>query len=134
MKNKKVFIDIFVVIFVVVILAIIFFSSIKSTFSVENSEDGTTVTVILKNASENSGGIGYVTLKEGQKLEVEADLTDSSVKIEVVSSDETSTKEVLIEKEFTKNDTQTFELPAGDYNINIEAQKNATGKMKINAK
>ncbi len=134
MKNKKILVGIIVLIIAVcVVIGIMFFCIKNSTFVVKNNDDGS-VTVTAENASENSGGIGYITLKEEQKLEVKTDLKNSSIKIEILSSNEDSIKDVIKEESFTKTDIRTFELPAGDYNIRITAEKDATGSMTINAK
>lgn len=134
MKNKKILVGIIVfIIAVCVVIGIMFFFIKNSTFVVKNNDDGS-VTVTAENASANSGGIGYITLKEEQKLEVKTDLKNSSIKIEILSSNEDSIKDVIKEERFTKTDIRTFELPAGDYNIRITAEKDATGSMTINAK
>lgn len=134
MKNKNILISIIVLIIAVcVVVGIIFFGSKSSIIVVKSNDDGS-ITVTAQNASKDSGGIGYTTLKEGQKLEVKVDLKNSSIKIEVETSNKDSVSKVVKEESFTNTDTRTFELPAGDYNIRIIAEEDATGSMTINAK
>lgn len=136
MKNKKALI-IIIAVAVIAALAIIgysVFSRTSSVFSVENNEDGT-ISVMAQNAGKNSGGLGYITLEEGQKLSVRTNLTDnSSIKIEVLPAEIDATTKVLFEETFTAIDARQFEMPAGDYTIRITAEKGATGSMDISAK
>ena len=39
-----------------------------------------------------------------------------------------------MEEEFKQNDDRTFELPTGNYSINIKVNEKATGNMTITAK
>ena len=136
MKNKKILIGLLVVLIIAIIVAIVivFFNNIKSTFSIKNNDDGSSISVTAENASENSGGIGYITIKEGQKLEANTELEEGSIKIEVLDPNTNSVESPIMEEEFKQNDNSTFELPTGNYSINIKVNEKATGNMTIIAK
>lgn len=134
MKNKKVIICSVAVIVITIIIAIIYFNQTSSIFSVENDDNGNIV-VTAQKSGKNASGIGYVTLQDGQKLEVRSNLTDgSSIKIEVLPKNIDATTKVLFEETFTSIDTREFEIPSGEYTIRITAKKGATGSMDIKAK
>ena len=134
MKNKKVILCTIAVIVVVALIAVIYFNQTSSIFSVENGENGNIV-VTAQKSGKDASGIGYITLHDGQKLEVRSNLTDnSSIKIEVLPKNVDATTKVLMEETFTAIDAREFELPSGDYTIRITAEKGATGSMDIKAK
>ena len=123
-----------VVMIVAVIGVLLYFNQTSSVFSVKNDEKGNIV-VTAKKSGKDASGMGYITLKDGQKLEVKSNLTDnSSIKIEVLPRNVDATTKVLMEKTFTSIDAREFELPSGDYTIRVTAEKNATGTMNIKAK
>lgn len=129
MKNKLILIGSIVAIILVVIIIAIFIHN-RSTFAIETKEDGS-INIIAKNASENSGGMGEVTIQEGKKLEVKANLEkDPSIKMKITKSE----TEVVLEENFKQTDEREFELPSGSYNIFITAEKGVTGNMTINVK
>ena len=134
MKNKKVILCTIVVIVVAALIAVIYFNPTSSIFSVENGENGNIV-VTAQKSGKDASGMGYITLHDGQKLEVRSNLTDnSSIKIEVLPKNIDATTKVLMEETFTAVDAREFELPSGDYTIRITAEKGATGSMDIKAK
>lgn len=134
MKNKKVILCTIAVIVVVALIAVIYFNQTSSIFSVENGENGNIV-VTAQKSGKDASGMGYITLHDGQKLEVRSNLTDnSSIKIEVLPKNIDATTKVLMEETFTAIDAREFELPSGDYTIRITAEKGATGSMDIKAK
>lgn len=134
MKNKKVILCTIAVIIVVALIAVIYFNQTSSIFSVENGENGNIV-VTAQKSGKDASGMGYITLHDGQKLEVRSNLTDnSSIKIEVLPKNVDATTKVLMEETFTAIDAREFELPSGDYTIRITAEKGATGSMDIKAK
>ena len=105
----------------------------SSYFIVDNGDDGV-ITVTAQNAAKSSGGIGYITIAEGQEMEVRTNLTDnSSITIEVLPANMDATTKVLMEEMFTAVNADFYELPAGDYTIRITAKKGATGDMTIKA-
>ena len=105
----------------------------SSYFIVDNGDDGV-ITVTAQNAAKGSSGIGYITIAEGQEMEVRTNLTDnSSITIEVLPDNMDATTKVLMEETFTAVNADFYELPAGDYTIRITAKKGATGDMTIKA-
>ena len=105
----------------------------SSYFIVDNGDDGV-ITVTAQNAAKSSGGIGYITIAEGQEMEVRTNLTDnSSITIEVLPANVDAITKVLMEETFTAINADFYELPAGDYTIRITAKKGATGDMTIKA-
>lgn len=131
-KEKKLMIGSGVVVLVLIIAIILFFALRKvSTIKIDNKENNSVV-VSANNASSNSGGVGYVTLNDGQKINIEADLkNDKTIKIEISKN---KTDKTLVTKEFKKDETKEYKLSQGEYAIHITAQKGATGKLKINVK
>lgn len=102
-----------------------------STIKIDNKENNSVI-VSANNASSNSGGVGYVTLSDGQKINIEANLkNDKTIKIEISKN---KTDKTLVTKEFKKEETKEYKLSQGEYAIHITAQKGATGKLKINVK
>lgn len=105
----------------------------SSYFIVDNGDDGV-ITVTAQNAAKGSSGIGYITIAEGQEMEVRTNLTDnSSITIEVLPANVDATTKVLMEETFTAINADFYELPAGDYTIRITAKKGANGDMTIKA-
>ena len=105
----------------------------SSYFIVDNGDDGV-ITVTAQNAAKGSSGIGYITIAEGQEMEVRTNLTDnSSITIEVLPDNMDATTKVLMEETFTAVNADFYELPAGDYTIRITAKKGANGDMTIKA-
>ena len=73
----------------------------SSYFIVDNGDDGV-ITVTAQNAAKGSSGIGYITIAEGQEMEVRTNLTDnSSITIEVLPANVDATTKVLMEETFT---------------------------------
>ena len=128
---------IIILLVVAILIAICFFIRTNHTsciFNVINNEDGS-IAINAQKAGKNASGIGYITIEEGQKLEVRSNLNDnSSIKIEVLPKNIDATTKVLMEEIFTAIDAREFELPSGDYTIRITVEKNATGSMDIKAK
>ena len=131
--KKQLSVGIITAIIVGVILIVVFNYS-SSTFLLENKEDGS-FTITAKNAGENSGGVGEITLQEGQKLEVKANLKkESSIKVKATTHDTDNNEETAFDESFKQTEEREFELPSGSYNIFVTAEKGATGNMTINVK
>ena len=133
--NNKIFL---IILLIIVVLAVISFitwiNHTRSIFNVDNNEDGS-ISVMAQKAGKNASGIGYITLEEGQMLEVRSNLTDSSlIKIEVFPENINATTKVLMEENFTAIDARKFEFPSGKYTIRMTAIKKSTGSMDIKAK
>ena len=105
----------------------------SSFFRVENKDDST-IEVSAQKAGAESGGMGYITIAEGQQLSVRSNMADgSTVKIEVLPRVTDATTKVLMEENITGIDAQHFELPEGQYVIRLTAEKGAEGTMDIKA-
>lgn len=135
MKNKKtLYIIIGIVIAAVIAIAIAVSNQRSSFIRVDNNDDNT-ISVTAQKAAAESGGMGYITISEGQELYVRSNMTDhSTVRIEVLPRETDATTKVLMEESFTAIDAQYFELPAGEYVIRITAESGAEGTMDISAK
>lgn len=133
MKSKLILVGIIIAIILVVIV-IAFFNHSSSTFTLENKEDGSII-ITAKNASNNSGGVGEVTIQEEQKLEVKANLKKNvPIKVKVILSGTEDNAETVLDESFKQTEEREFNLPSGSYNIFVTAEKGATGSMIINVK
>ena len=102
-------------------------------FEVHNSEDNA-IAVKAQKAAADAGGIGYIVLKEGQKLSVRTALTDNgSIRIEVLPGETDDTTKPIYEETFTAINSKTIDIPAGKYTIRFTADKGTTGSMDITA-
>ncbi len=133
MKNKIIIIVGVGIIILAMIICPLLISRNSSSFTLENQKDGNIV-VKTKNVSGAAGGIGYITLKENQNLEVETNISNKGyIKIEVYPSDNVDNIKALVEEKFKGKDNHSYRLPAGKYTIRINAAKKATGTMYIDA-
>ena len=134
-KNMRiVFIGIGVLLAAAAAAAVIMSNQTSSFFAVENNDDGS-ISVAAQKAAEEAGGMGYITISEGQELYVRSNLTDNStVRIEVLPRQTDATTKVLLEESFTGIDVRYFELPEGEYIVRITAKKGAEGTMDITSK
>ncbi len=132
MRNK--IIRIAIALIALIIIAVFALTGMRSSlFTVENNEDGS-ISVTAQKAADESGGMGYISIAEGQELKVRSNLTDdSSVTIEVLPKEVDATTKVLMEESFTGIDSRYFELPEGEYSIRVTAEKGAEGTMDISA-
>ena len=103
MKNKFILIGSIVLVISIICVIMVVLSLNKSTFYLDNKEDNHVI-VTVENASKGAGGIGYITIKENQKLEIKTDLNNKgSIKVEVLSSDNKDNKKAIINKKFKGN-------------------------------
>ena len=136
MKKMKIFIAAAVFMSLVMILS----GCGVSEFVLDNTDEGT-VEIIALNSEAGSGGLGYVTVEEGEKLHVKAELTNkSSIIMEVLSAEELSDAdyvngaeeaEVLLEESFSGKNEYEFEIPEGDYVLRISTTAKSTGTVSI---
>ena len=113
-----------------------------SEFVLDNTDEGTVEILALK-AAEGSGGLGYVSVDDGEKLHVKATLTDKSdIKMEVVSAEDLSDAdyvngvkdaEVILVESFSGENEYEYEIPAGDYVLRMETAAKSTGTLSIYA-
>ena len=131
MKDKLIIVGSIVIILIVILAAVIFVNYNKSTFTLEPKKDNS-ILVTVKNVKAEAGGFGYVTIKDGQKLEVKNSLTGKGT-IDIQVSSEASEKPVL-EKTFKGHGSHTYKLAQGEYTVRVTAKKGVTGTMTIKAK
>ena len=133
MKNRLILIGIIIAIILGIILIVVFNHN-TSNFLLENKEDGS-FNITAKNAGEGSGGVGEVTIQEGQKIEVKANLEkEASIKVKATTRNSDNNEETVFDESFKQTEEREFELPSGSYNIFVTAEKSATGNMTINIK
>ena len=133
MKSKVILIGVIIAILLGVIVIVILNQN-SSTFNLQNKEDGS-ITITAKNAGKNSGGIAQITLEEGQKLEVKANLEKKgSIKVQVTPSNTDNNAEAVLDETFKQEEQREFELPSGSYNIDFTTEKGTTGNMTVNVK
>ncbi len=134
MKKKIIIGSIILILIIGIAIALFIFMTKESTFKIE-TKSSNEVVVTTKNASKESGGVGYITLEEGQKIVVEANLEDkSTLKVEILPEKFDKNTKALKEKDFTKTDKEEYELAAGAYAISVTSQNKATGNLNIQAK
>ena len=134
MKNKVTLIGGIIAIILIIVIVIVIFNRDTSTFVLENKEDGS-INITAKNAGENSGGVGEITIEEGQKLEVKANLEkEAAINVQVKLSNTNDNEEYVLNESFKQTEENEFELLSGSYNVFVTAEKGATGNMTINVK
>ena len=126
-----------------IIAAALLCSACGSSFSIDNGEgDGLTVT--MEKAGKDSGGLGYLTLGEGQVMLVKADFSGrGAVNIKVRPSDPKADidrlpaldfkEDVLVDVDFTGQSESEYELPAGDYDLLITVTRRGSGTLTVEA-
>ncbi len=134
MKRSYIIVGVIITVIIVAIIATFIFINGKSTFDLKSNEDGS-ISITTKNAGEGSGGVGEVTLQEGQKLEIIAELEkENSINVKVISLNSEDNKETVLDEVFKQNEEREFELSSGNYRVIVTAEKGATGSMNINVK
>lgn len=126
-----------------IIAAALLCSACGSYLSIDSGEgDGLAVT--MEKAGKGSGGLGYLTLGEGQVMLVKADFSDrGAINIKVRPSDpnvdidslpDLDFKEnVLVDVDFTGQSESEYELPAGDYDLLLTVARRGSGTLTVEA-
>ena len=127
---------------VIMALAMLLSGCGVSEFVVDNTDDGSVLILAVK-AEAGSGGLGYVTVGDGEKLRVESALTNKSgIKMEAVSAEDLSDAdyvngvkdaEVILEEVFSGENEYEFDVPAGDYVLRLETTAKTNGALTIYA-
>ena len=114
----------------------------EPNFVLDNGEDGT-ITVTAKEAGEGSGGMGYLTMGEGQTMVVETALEgDSALRLQVNPGEGThaenppeadTSADYLLDETVSGSKTYTFDLDAGEYTVLVTAVGTTTGTARIYA-
>ena len=109
-----------------------------SEFSLEGTEEKK-MTVSAKNAEKDSvAAVGGLVVDEGEMVVVTADLTEGSIRVEVMEAEETDEEEapdLSGEAIFTANlestDSSSAEMNAGEYMVRATCLEQATGTVTI---
>ena len=109
-----------------------------SEFSLEGTEEKK-MTVSAKNAEKDSvTAVGGLVVGEGEMVVVKADLSEGSIRVEVLEADEASEEEapdLSGEAIFTANlestDSSSAEMNAGEYMVRATCLEKATGTVTI---
>lgn len=134
MKNKVILIGSIIAIVLIIVIVVVALNHGTSTFVLENKEDGS-INITAENAGENSGGVGEVDIQEGQKLEVKSNLEkEASINVKVKPFNTDNNSEAVLDENFKQTEESEFELPSGNYNVFVTAEKGAKGNMTINVK
>lgn len=118
-------------------------------YATVSTTDASTITIEANHSGEGSGGLGYITLQEGEKLYVEYQIKKGSFDMQVLNSLglpengdtpledvslESITADLLFEeKEISGEGVLEYDLIPGEYPIFINFH-NMTGEAYINAK
>ncbi|MBR3719988.1 MAG: hypothetical protein IKN20_09035 [Firmicutes bacterium] len=109
-----------------------------SEFSLEGTEEKK-MTVSAKNAEKDSvAAVGGLVVGEGEMVVVTANLTEGSIRVEVLEAEETDEEEapdLSGEAIFTANlestDSSSAEMNAGEYMVRATCLEKATGTVTI---
>ncbi len=144
MKKKAIWIIVLlIVIALVVALVVRNTGEAKTNFIVENGDDGV-ITVTADKAGKGAGGLGYLTIAEGQEFVVKPDLQNgSSILLRVFKEDmedilqvltelSDETTPALMQETITGTETVSFALQPDDYIILISVPEGrANGSVII---
>ncbi len=133
MKNKIILLVTAVIIVIAFIIGAVLINYNASSFALDNKKEDNVV-ITLKNASTGAGGFGYITIKDGQKLNIKSNLSDKgTLEVEVFAKKDTKNKS-LVHQTFKGKDSHKYELAAGEYILQVTvSKKGATGTMKVTA-
>ena len=138
--NKKLLIALFLIAACLIGMMAGLASNRGSGAFIDNSSKTGEIKFTAENAAKGAGGVGYLTLKEGQNLGVRSQLTkDSRVTIKVYPAeagampDFNSDVEPALTVQVKGIDSSRYELPAGDYILLITVARKADGSMLIRA-
>ena len=116
--------------------------STSSNSTIETSVDQNTVTATFENS--DGGGMGYVTINEGENLLVNCEMEGGSFNLKFAEATEETDEDADMEEEtindedviceidfVSSEDMNIDEIPAGDYKVLITASDKATGTIVI---
>ena len=133
MKRKS------IAIVLVLILSMLAFAACStSEFSLEGSDEKK-MTVSAKNGEKDSvAAVGGLVVGEGEMVVVTADLTEGSIRVEVMEAEETGEEEapdlsgeVIFTANLESTDSSSAEMNAGEYMVRATCLKQATGTVTI---
>ena len=138
--NKKLLIALFLIAACLIGMMAGLASDKGSQTVIDNSSKTGEIKFTAEKAGKGSGGVGYLTLKEGQAMGVRSQMTkDSRITIKVYPAeagalpDFNSDAEPVLTVEVKGIDSSRYELPAGDYILLITVARKADGSMLIRA-
>ena len=133
MKRKS------IAIVLILILAMLAFTACTtSEFSLEGNEEKK-MTVTAKNAEKDSvAAVGGLVVGEGEMVVVTADLTEGSIRVEILDGTEVSEEEapdlsgeVIFTANLESTDSSSAEMNAGEYMVRATCLEKATGTVTI---
>ena len=133
MKRKS------IAIVLVLILSMLAFAACStSEFSLEGSDEKK-MTVSAKNGEKDSvAAVGGLVVGEGEMVVVTADLTEGSIRVEVMEAEETGEEEapdlsgeVIFTANLESTDSSSAEMNAGEYMVRATCLEQATGTVTI---
>ena len=98
----------------------------KSTMTVDNGEDGI-VTVTADHAEKGSGGVGYITVADGECMVISPVLEKGTCRVTVRDQ----SGNVLLDKTVDGKVMSAEPLEPGEYSLLIICENPMTGTMKI---
>ena len=109
-----------------------------SEFSLEGSDEKK-MTVSAKNGEKDSvAAVGGLVVGEGEMVVVTADLTEGSIRVEVMEAEETGEEEapdlsgeVIFTANLESTDSSSAEMNAGEYMVRATCLEQATGTVTI---
>ena len=123
----------------VLILSMLAFAACStSEFSLEGSDEKK-MTVSAKNGEKDSvAAVGGLVVGEGEMVVVTADLTEGSIRVEVMEAEETDEEEapdlsgeVIFTANLESTDSSSAEMNAGEYMVRATCLEQATGTVTI---
>lgn len=131
--NKSILTKIFLIgIFAEIIAIILLVAALllyaKPVFDITNNTDDC-ITIAVQKAERRAFITGYITLQQGQELEVTTSLTGNSfMQLEIISA---NGSDVRADEVFIATDARKVQLPPGEYIFRITAKKGTDGSITI---
>ena len=126
------------IVLVLALAMLAFTACTTSEFSLEGSEEKK-MTVSAKNAEKDSvAAVGGLVVGEGEMVVVTANLTEGSIRVEVLEAEETDEEEapdlsgeVIFTANLESTDSSSAEMNAGEYMVRATCLEKATGTVTI---
>ncbi|MBQ1332416.1 MAG: hypothetical protein IIY36_05730 [Lachnospiraceae bacterium] len=129
MRNKKFYLTMVALIAIFIIHGLIN----ARHFVTMNTANIGEIRIEASDAKANQGGIGYLTLEDGQAIAITADMTESALLVEVFVEGEDGEAEGVYSESFSGTETEQLSLPAAQYAVRITSEAGATGHLFIEA-
>ena len=122
------------VIMAILIVAFVVYGLFRASHSVTVSNStGSQIRVSANSARQGDGGVEYLTLADGQKIAIRADLTSGSLLVEVFLIHEDESTEEVFNGTFSAGDADAVDVAAGDYAVRVTAEAGTDGSMTVQA-